>query len=92
MNWRVLEALTWNVRIEGYWNRVRPPNDPRPALEDFRLVHTTLRYDATPNLSLLLAAHNLLNERAYIPVLLPTNAEDQKLPERNVSVQVEYRF
>jgi len=92
MNWRALENWTWNVRIEGYWDRVRPANDARPPLEDFRIVHTTLRYDATKNLSLLLAAHNLTNERAYIPVLLPTNSEDQKIPERNVSFQVEYRF
>jgi iron complex outermembrane receptor protein len=91
-NWRFLDAWTWHVRMESYWDRTRLPNDTRPPLEDFRLVHTTLRFDATNRLTLLLSAHNLLNERAYVPTLFPTNAEDVRLPERNISFQVEYRF
>ena len=91
-NWRFLDQWTWNVRLESYWDRIRAPNDTRPPLEDFRLVHTTLRYDATAHMTLLLAAHNLLNNRAYVPTLFPTNAEDVKLSERNISFQVEYRF
>jgi outer membrane receptor protein involved in Fe transport len=91
-NWRFLDQWTWHARFESYWDRTRLPNDTRPPLEDIRLVHTTLRYDATSRMTLLLSAHNLLNNRAYVPTLLPTNAEDVKLSERNVSVQVEYRF
>ena len=37
-------------------------------------------------------AHNLLNERTYVPVLSGSNSDDYELPGRNVSLQLEVRF
>ena len=91
-SWRIGDSWTWHLRWEGYWDRLRAPGDPRPALDDFQIVNTTLRYDASRSISLLLAAHNLFDKRSYVPVLSPSNSNDYQLLGRNLSLQMEVRF
>lgn len=92
VNWNPAERWNGNLRWEGYWNRVRPAGDRRPPLEDFRLVHATVRYAATPQTTLMLAAHNLLDSRAWMPVLGNGNVEDFRLAGRSLSLHLEHRF
>jgi outer membrane receptor for ferrienterochelin and colicins len=91
-NWRPRDDWTWHVRWEGYWDIARPANDPRPALQDFQLVHATVRHEFNRNISALFAVHNLFDKRTYIPVLSGANMDDYQLAPRNLSLQVEVRF
>ena len=66
--------------------------DPRPPLEDFQLVHATLRHEFTRSMSALLGVHNVFDKRTFIPVLFGYNSDDYRVPGRNVSLQLEVGF
>ncbi len=91
-NWQPRNDWAMNLRWESYRDRVRPRTDPRPPLEDFQLVHATLRHELTRSVSALLAMHNVFDRRTFIPVLFANNSDDYRLPGRNVSLQLEARF
>lgn len=92
VNWNTAERWSSNLRWEAYWDRLRPANDRRPPLEDFKLVHASVRYAVTPQSTLMLSAHNLLDSRAYLPVLGSGNTEDFQLIGRSLSIHLEHRF
>lgn len=91
-NWRPQDDWTCHLRWEGYWDRVRPATDPRPPLDDFQLVHFTLRHEINRSMSAQIAVHNLFDKRTYVPVLSGANSDDYQLPARNLSLQLEVRF
>ncbi|MBL8516627.1 MAG: TonB-dependent receptor [Betaproteobacteria bacterium] len=90
--WRPRDDWSATLRYEGYWDRVRPANDPRPALEDIQLAHATLRHEYSRSVSLMLAVHNLADRRTWVPTLSGANNDDYRLGPRQVFAQVEVRF
>lgn len=91
-NWQAAERWSANLRWEAYWDRLRAATDKRAPLDDFQLVHLTVRHQINRQASLQFGVHNLLNNRSYVPVLGDANGADFQLPERSLSLQLEYRF
>ncbi len=81
----------WNVQANWIGERHRPAADTRSSVDDYLLVDTTFRYQATRNLELSASIRNLFDEdaREYTGRSVPG---DFPLPERNFYIELRYNF
>jgi iron complex outermembrane receptor protein len=90
-DWRV--HPNWNLNIQTNWiaDRERGDNDSRPALDDYSITDTTLRYTGQNSWDFALSIRNIFDEDAREHTA-PSVANDLLLPERSVYAEVQYKF
>ncbi|MCW9046685.1 MAG: TonB-dependent receptor [Gammaproteobacteria bacterium] len=87
----------WNLNIQANWIGKRPRNtsgtnpDLRPAVDDYVITDTTLRYAATNNWEFAASIRNLFDTDAR-EFTGRSIENDLPLPERNTYAEARYKF
>ncbi len=81
----------WNLNVQTNWigKRDRSSTDPRPAVDDYAIVDSTLRYAGVKNWDFAFSVRNLFDAdaREYTRSSIP---DDLPLPERSFYVEARY--
>ena len=94
-DWGFLPKWNWNVQAS--WIGKRPRNtsgtspDLRPAVDDYLITDTTLRYAATNNWEFAASIRNLFDSNAR-EFTGRSIENDLPLPERNAYAEMRYKF
>lgn len=90
-DWGFLPKWNWNIQANWIGKRSRKTGDVRPAVDDYTITDTTLRYAATNNWEFAASIRNLFDSdaREYTG---PSIVNDLPLPERNAYAEVRYKF
>lgn len=90
-DWRFRPGWHWN--LQGNWvdERGRSGSDPRPPVDDYRVIDTTLRYLGIPDWEFALSVRNLLDADAR-DATRSTIVNDLPLPGRSLYVEARYDF
>ena len=84
----------WQIHGQLNWvaDRERSANDPRPSIDDYTLLHLTLRREnLLPSLDLSLSLRNVLDEDAREPSGLEI-PDDYPLEGRSAWLEISYKF
>lgn len=94
-DWGFMPAWNWN--LQSSWIGERPRNttganpDLRPAVDDYFMTDTTLRFAATNNWEFAASVRNLFDVDAT-EFTGRSITNDLPLPERNIYAEVRYKF
>ena len=83
----------WNLNIQASWigKRDRNTGDLRPAVNDYTIADTTIRFAATNNLEFAASIRNLFDSDAR-EFTGRSIENDLPLPERNAYAEIRYKF
>lgn len=90
-DWKFQPGWHWNLQANWIAERVRADNDPRPAVADYVITDSTLRYSGLKQWEFAISVRNLLDEdaREHTSKSIPN---DLSLPERNFYAEMRYKF
>ena len=91
MDWGFQPEWNWNLQTNWIGEHPRAPSDTRPAVDDYFLTDTTLRYAHSNSLEFAASIRNLFDTdaREYTGSSI---ADDLPLPERNFYAEIRYTF
>ncbi len=90
-DWNFRPGWNWNLQANWIAGRTRDDSDPRPALDDYIITDTTLRYSPRNTWEFALSVRNLFDKDAREHTTLSV-ADDLPLPGRSVYAELRYRF
>ncbi len=91
-DWAFHSNWNWNLQSSWIAQRKRADGDSRENLDDALITDTTLRYTGLLNWQFSASVRNLFDEHAREHTDVNFSAHDLPQPERNVFVQLSYKF
>ena len=90
-DWNFQPKWNWNIQSNWIDERPRPVTDSRPALNEYSVTDTTMRYAGKQNWEFSASIRNLFDKdaREYTGSAI---ADDLPLPERNAYFEMRYKF
>lgn len=91
LDWGFLPNYNWNLQTSWVGERSRAATDTRPAVDDYFMTDSTLRYARSENWEFAASVRNLfdVDAREFTGSAI---ADDLPLPERNFYAEMRYKF
>lgn len=90
-DWSFLPDWNWNFQTNWIGERPRPASDSRDALAAYAISDTTIRYATATSWTFAFSVRNLFDEDAK-EYSTGSLVDDLPLPERNLYIEMDYKF